>query len=72
MLQTITAYIHKLDIKPFDVYYQEYIVSVQQHNINQEFRYMLNHNVVNLNMIDRAIADACKFFHRMGDYYDNK
>lgn len=62
MLATVRADIarEKLDTTPFGVFFNQYVMQVQDTNIDQELAYMLKNNVVSVDMIDRAIADAFK------------
>lgn len=62
MLATVKADIaqEKLDTTPFGVFFNQYVMQVQDTNIDQELAYMLKNNVVSVDMIDRAIADAFK------------
>lgn len=44
----------------FDEYFQSYVMRLQDDDINSQISYMLSHNVVSINLIDRAIVSAIK------------
>lgn len=44
----------------FPQFFTSYVIHVQDKCIDQELAYMLNHNIVDVELIDRAIADAFK------------
>lgn len=62
MLESIQSYIEYLenDTTTFDQLYQSYVMKIQDQNIQKEFSYMLNNNVVSVELIDRAIVEAYK------------
>lgn len=62
MLESIQSYIEYLenDITSFDQLYQSYVMKIQDQNLEREFSYMLNNNVVSVELIDRAIVEAYK------------
>lgn len=62
MLATIKQYISDLqaDTSSFQQYFTNYVMEVQDRNIDQELAYMLTHNVVDVQFVDRAITDAFK------------
>ena len=62
MLESIQSYIEYLenDTTTFDQLYQFYVMKVQDQNIQKEFSYMLNNNIVSVELIDRAIVEAYK------------
>lgn len=62
MLETIQSYIKYLedDETTFDAMYQNYVMKIHDQNIDREFSYMLNNNIVSVELIDRAIVEAYK------------
>lgn len=62
MLESIQSYIEYLenDTTSFDQLYQSYVMKIQDQNLEREFSYMLNNNVVSVELIDRAIVEAYK------------
>lgn len=62
MLETIQSYIKYLedDKTTFDEMYQNYVMKIHDQNIDREFSYMLNNNIVSVELIDRAIVEAYK------------
>lgn len=62
MLESIQSYIEYLenDTTTFDQLYQSYVMKIQDQNIQKEFSYMLNSNIVSVELIDRAIVEAYK------------
>ena len=62
MLESIQSYIEYLenDTTTFDQMYQSYVMKIQDQNIQKEFSYMLNNNIVSVELIDRAIVEAYK------------
>lgn len=62
MLETIQSYIKYLedDETTFDEMYQNYVMKIHDQNIDREFSYMLNNNIVSVELIDRAIVEAYK------------
>ena len=58
-IQSCIEYIEK-DQTTFDELYQVYVMKIQDQNIQKEFSYMLNHNIVSVELIDRAIVEAYK------------
>lgn len=64
MLETIKNCVDNLEDVPFDKYFLMYVMEVQDSMIAEELSYMLKYNVVDVNLVDRAIADAVK---QLGD-----
>ena len=62
MLESIQSYIEHLEngTTTFDQLYQSYVMKIQDQNIQKEFSYMLNNNIVSVELIDRAIVEAYK------------
>lgn len=62
MLESIQSYIEYLEkyTTTFDQLYQSYVMAIQDQNIQKEFSYMLNNNIVSVELIDRAIVEAYK------------
>ena len=55
MLETINDFIQSLPNISFDQFYNDYIASVQDSNIDDEIAYIIKHNALNLSMMDRLI-----------------
>lgn len=68
MLETIQHEIDKLSKcdKSFSSVFQEYVMRVQDSNIDNELSYMLSHNVVSIELIDRAILETYKEMINLG------
>lgn len=62
MLETVKNDLTKisLDRKTFNKYFTEYVIQVQDSNIDSELSYLMSHNVVSVQLLDRAITDAFK------------
>ena len=62
MLESIQSYIEYLenDTTSFDQLYQSCVMKIQDQNLEREFSYMLNNNVVSVELIDRAIVEDYK------------
>lgn len=62
MLRTIQNDIESeiLDSTSFESMYRNYILDVQEKNLDKEISYMLSHNVVDIELLDRAFTDAFK------------
>lgn len=62
MLESIQSYVEYLenDTTSFDQLYQSYVMKIQDQNLEREFSYMLNNNVVSVELIDRVIVEAYK------------
>lgn len=56
MLETIRDSIQKTNrMESFNAYFLQYVMDIQDSNIDKEMSYMLSYNVVSIDMIDRAI-----------------
>lgn len=44
----------------FNEFFQNYIMDVQDRNIDMELAYMLRNNIVSVELVDRAVTDAFK------------
>lgn len=55
MLQTIKSYIADLPNINFDAYYVQHILAVQDHQINYEFQFLINHNDLTLSNLDKLV-----------------
>lgn len=62
MLETIKRCISEEleDTDTFLQFFTSYVMRVQDQCIDQELAYMLNHNIVDVELVDRAIIDAFK------------
>lgn len=62
MLETIKRCISEEleDTDTFPQFFTSYVMRVQDQCIDQELAYMLNHNIVDVELVDRAIIDAFK------------
>lgn len=58
MLETIKDYIKYLPDIPFDLVYSEYILSVQDSNIDAEMSFLLKHNKLDLRLMDNTIHQS--------------
>lgn len=55
MLETIKRCINDVPNISFAQFYSEYILTVQDNNIESEFQYMIHHNLLNTSMMDTII-----------------
>lgn len=62
MLNTIQKMIQNeiSDDTPFDLYYQKYVMKIQDSNIDAEVSYMLHNNIVSVELVDRAVLDMVR------------
>ena len=60
MLETVKSYIDNMPDTPFEKYFLRYVMEVQDSMIAEELSYMLKYNVVDVKLVDRAIANAVK------------
>lgn len=62
MLETIQTIINN-ELKntiPFNLFFESYVMDVQDSMIDQEISYMLSHNIISVSLLDRAISEACR------------
>lgn len=62
MFETIRQDMRNLGNKTFHEHFVEYVMRVQDSNIDRELSYMLSHNVVTVDLIDRAITNSIERF----------
>lgn len=58
MLDSIKQEINKLHNTEFHEYFNTYIMNVQDSNINYEFNFMLNRNVLNIDLMGNLIKQT--------------
>lgn len=58
MLETVKSCIKSLPDVPFTQFFNSYIISTQDSNIEYELNYIFNHNVVNVNIMDIVIQQT--------------
>lgn len=46
--------------RSFEDYYQSYVMTVQDQNIDKELSYMFKYNIVSIDLVDRAILKLTK------------
>lgn len=57
MLDTVKDLIDEIsnESEDFETLFSKYVMEMQDTNIDQEISYMLKHNVISVDMIDRSI-----------------
>ena len=64
MLKTVEEYIENLEDIPFSLFYKQYIMEVQDDNIDKEVSYLMHSsqlNVLNLSALIDETAKAVKY-----------
>lgn len=56
MLKTVRNYIDQLPTCTFPEYYQNYIISIQDRNIDAEFKNLIKYNKLSVKKLDLLIA----------------
>ena len=56
MLQTIKDFIQNLPDESFQDFYTHYIMQVQDSNIEEEFRFLITHNNLDVLSVDKLIS----------------
>lgn len=62
MLDVVKSSIDSVEDIPFHIYFQQYILKVQDENISYEFKYLQLHNVLDILSLDKLIS---KYFDQM-------
>lgn len=57
MLQTIKDYISNLSDESFQNFYTHYIMQVQDSNIDEEFKFLITHNNLDVLSVDKLISN---------------
>lgn len=57
MLQTIKDYINNLSDESFQNFYTHYIMQVQDSNIEEEFKFLITHNNLDVLSVDKLISN---------------
>ena len=57
MLQTIKDYINNLSDESFQNFYTHYIMQVQDSNIDEEFKFLITHNNLDILSVDKLISN---------------
>lgn len=57
MLQTIKDYINNLSDESFQNFYTHYIMQVQDSNIDEEFKFLITHNNLDVLSVDKLISN---------------
>lgn len=57
MLQTIKDYINNLSDESFQDFYTHYIMQVQDSNIDEEFKFLITHNNLDVLSVDKLISN---------------
>lgn len=64
MLKTVEEYIENLEDVPFSLFYKQYIMEVQDENIDKEVSYLMHSsqlNVLNVSALIDETAKAVKY-----------
>ena len=65
MLSTIKSYISNQEDISFDEYYNRYVMSVQDRNLNKEISYMLSANSLNVLNMSILIKDTVEGLNKL-------
>ena len=57
MLQTVKDYINNLSDESFQTFYTRYIMQVQDSNIEEEFKFLITHNDLDVLSVDKLISN---------------
>lgn len=57
MLQTVKDYINNLSDESFQTFYTRYIMQVQDSNIEEEFKFLITHNTLDVLSVDKLISN---------------
>lgn len=57
MFQTIKDYINNLSDESFQNFYTHYIMQVQDSNIDEEFKFLITHNNLDVLSVDKLISN---------------
>lgn len=60
MLETVKDYISCIPNKSFNQYFVEYMIAVQDSNIEEEISYLLSHNTLDVLSMGRVIEKTYK------------
>lgn len=58
MLETVKACIENAPTMSFSRFFQEYVLSVQDSNIDREFKYLVNRNVIGVDSMGVLIKNT--------------
>lgn len=59
MLKMIKECISTIPNEPFETYFNNYMMNVQDENLNREFRFLIDKNInMDINDIDRLVSDT--------------
>lgn len=71
MLATIKKQIADVTDLTFSEYYRQYIMSIQDSNIEYEFKFMLKRNILNVNSMQLLIDNTYERLKNIYDYNSN-
>lgn len=57
MLQTVKEFIQNLPDESFQTFYTRYIMQVQDSNIEEEFKFLITHNNLDVLSVDKLISN---------------
>lgn len=60
MLETVRNYIENLDDISFKLYFLNYIIKMQDVDLDNEFKYLTTHNSMSISKVDRLISSVYK------------
>lgn len=59
MLKMIKECISNIPNESFETYFNNYMMKIQDENLNREFRFLIDKNInMNINDIDRLVSDT--------------
>lgn len=58
MLEIVRNCIESLDDISFQLYFVNYIIKMQDIDLDNEFRYLTTHNLMSISKVDRLISNA--------------
>lgn len=58
MLEIVKSCIENLDTISFNLYFVNYIIKVQDINLENEFKYLESHNCMSISKVDKLISNT--------------
>lgn len=58
MLEIVKSCIENLDTISFNLYFVNYIIKVQDINLENEFKYLASHNCMSISKVDKLIENT--------------
>ena len=58
MLGTVKSFISDLHDISFNLYFVNYIIRIQDEDLENEFRYLTSHNTISISKVDKLIENT--------------